>query len=208
MNVLAHRGHWTCDQDKNSLAALERAFQAGFGVETDIRDRAGDIVISHDVPRGSERLLAAALPLLDAAPGPLLALNVKADGLARLLAGALTARQRARCFVFDMAVPDTADYFRAGLPVFVRMSEVEGRSAWLDRAEGVWLDAFDGPWYDAALVRELLALGKRVCVVSEELHGREHLPQWHALAAVADHPRLMICTDHPQQARTFFGSAR
>ena len=92
--ILAHRGLWREAADQNSLAALRRALVEGFGVETDIRDFAGQLVISHDPP------LAGAVPFgafLDEYSklglSQMLALNIKADGLTRLVAGAL-ARHR------------------------------------------------------------------------------------------------------------------
>ena len=50
MELLAHRGLWQEPAEKNSRIAFERAFQAGFGVETDLRDHGGTVVISHDPP--------------------------------------------------------------------------------------------------------------------------------------------------------------
>ena len=50
--ILAHRGFWTEPAEKNSREALERAFREGFGIETDIRDRNGALVVSHDPPVG------------------------------------------------------------------------------------------------------------------------------------------------------------
>lgn len=59
IEILAHRGWWTSREDQNSLDALTRALTAGFGVETDIRDCAGRLVVSHDMPT-APRLLEAA----------------------------------------------------------------------------------------------------------------------------------------------------
>lgn len=204
MKVLAHRGWWREPAEKNTLAALARAFDAGFGVETDVRDRAGTLVVSHDPPTGGEPTLAAFLDLLAGRDLPL-ALNVKADGLAGPLRAALAAARVRDAFVFDMSVPETMPYFAAGLPVYARLSEYEPESALLDRSPGVWLDAFHGPWWPPALLDALLARGKRVCVVSPELHGRPHDDLWRALEPRAAHPGLALCTDRPELARATFG---
>ena len=38
MRILAHRGFWNSKEERNSIVAFEKAFQNGFGIETDIRD--------------------------------------------------------------------------------------------------------------------------------------------------------------------------
>jgi len=206
MKVLAHRGCWRSPSEKNGETALRRAFELGFGIETDVRDCAGALVISHDPPAGGEptlhRLLALALAC--GAP-PTLALNVKADGLAGPVARALREVPGLDCFVFDMSVPDMRGWFSAGVPTWTRLSEVEREPVWLERAQGVWLDAFEGEWYDVERVARLLDAGKRVCVVSPELHGRAHDAAWRTLAPLAHRSGLAICTDLPEQAAAYFG---
>ena len=82
MIVLAHRGWWRTKEEENSSVAIERALAEGFGVETDLRDLAGRVVVSHDPPRGGELAFEALLAIADRHPGSgPLALNVKADGL-------------------------------------------------------------------------------------------------------------------------------
>lgn len=38
MQILAHRGFWREKKEQNSLASLAKAFEMGFGIETDLRD--------------------------------------------------------------------------------------------------------------------------------------------------------------------------
>ena len=54
MKILAHRGFWKTDSEKNSKVAIERAIKNGFGFETDFRDYGGQILISHNPPVGNE----------------------------------------------------------------------------------------------------------------------------------------------------------
>ena len=51
---MAHRGFWISEEEKNKTVAFERAFDNNFGVETDLRDICGKIVISHNMPNGDE----------------------------------------------------------------------------------------------------------------------------------------------------------
>jgi hypothetical protein len=184
--------------------AFRRSFDGGFGLETDVRDLAGTLVISHDMPAGGEMSFAAFLGLLGGRDLPL-ALNVKADGLVEPLVRAMATAGVSDWFVFDMSIPDTLAYLDAGVPVYVRMSECEPESPLLERASGVWLDAFFGDWYGPDRIESLLGRGKRVCVVSPELHRRSYESLWQSLERFSAHPGLALCTDHPERARVFFG---
>lgn len=207
MNIAAHRGHWLAPDEKNTRAAFLRALEGGFGIETDLRDAHGEIVIAHDLPRGGEMAFDDFLALCAAFPAARpLALNIKADGLQAPLAAALARHGIEDAFVFDMAVPDALGYLRAGLPTFTRSSEYEAPPAYLDRAAGIWLDAFHGEWYDIDLVAAWLEQGRRVCIVSPELHGRPHRPLWERLRGAGLHrsAALVLCTDFPVEARDVF----
>jgi glycerophosphoryl diester phosphodiesterase len=209
VNVLSHRGYWKDPAEKNTEAAFRRSFALGFGTETDVRDRLGTLVISHDPPTGGEMTVEAFFALYaECGRGLPLALNIKADGLQQGLA-ALLARfeiSASHYFVFDMAVPDAVGYLRRGMPVFTRRSELEPVSAYHDQAAGIWADAFFGEWADLDQLAGHLAAGKRVCLVSPELHGRLHRPFWSRLAEweLVGHPALMLCTDFPEEARALF----
>jgi len=214
MLILAHRGLWRQPAEKNGLVALRSALAEGFGVETDIRDHAGELVISHDPPS------ANALPLADllnacqqmASQGTL-ALNIKADGLQQPLADAL-ARHRItpdRYFVFDMSVPDALGYLRLGMPCFTRQSEIEPKPAFLDQASGIWLDCFREDWINEGVILDHCAAGRAVALVSPELHGRDMRPAWEVwrnayrnVRRQGQSHRIMICTDRPREAREYF----
>ncbi|TDQ92431.1 phosphodiesterase [Paraburkholderia silvatlantica] len=202
MKVLSHRGYWKAAQEKNTPLAFNRSFDLGFGTETDVRDRLGELVISHD-PATAESLSFAAFIEIIAKRRLPLAINVKADGLANGLHNAF-AGKGLDWFVFDMSVPDMKMQLKAGNPVFARMSEVEKEPAWLDQVKGVWLDAFSHTWYSVSTVEDLLSRGLRVCIVSPELHGREHIGLWGHLREIREREGLMICTDLPEDCQEFF----
>ncbi len=206
MIILAHRGWWSDPAEKNTAAAFERALAAGFGLETDIRDHDGEVVIAHDPPRGGKHLrLEELLALYQAAGQPgALALNVKADGLQSSVARALKQSGVANAFVFDMAVPDALGYSALGVSVFTRHSEVEPVPAFLDRAAGVWVDCFECDWITKEVIESHLGGGRLVALVSPELHRREHETAW--LHWRGADPSVMICTDFPDRAQAFFGA--
>jgi len=207
MEILSHRGFWREAAEKNKLVAFTYSFSLGFGTETDVRDFDGELVISHDIPNGEEMRFRDFLELAELSQCDEklpLALNIKADGLAQEISEELSRFPNLEVFFFDMAVPDMRAYFSTGLPVFTRMSEVELDPVWIEQSTGVWLDSFDSDWFDSNVILRILASGKAVCLVSPELHGRAHLPLWESISELKDHPRLMICTDFPLEAKSYF----
>lgn len=214
MIILAHRGFWSTQQEHNSLGAFRSAFEAGFGVELDVRDFGGRLVISHDVPVAPSLSFENVLALhARYSFRPWLAINIKADGLAQMVASAAEHWGLKNYFTFDMSVPDALHYLRAKVPAFTRHSEYETEPSFYREARGIWLDAFRDRWVEPQRIIAHLREGKSVGLVSPELHGRPHGPAWEAWkgALLASglperliHERLMLCTDFPADARAFF----
>lgn len=204
MIILSHRGFWIQPAEKNSWAAFERTIATGFGTETDVRDLVGKLVIAHDPATETARAWSDLVDLF-AGSGLPLAVNVKADGLAPLVGAAFEGRD-IDWFAFDMSGPETVRYARAGLPFFTRHSDIETEPLLYSQAQGVWLDAFeDHGWITPQIIRAHLDQGKRVCLVSPELHGRAPEPFWAMLRTLGERPpALMLCTDLPTQARDYF----
>lgn len=201
IRLLAHRGLWTTPAEKNAPDALRTSFERGFGVETDLRDRLGSLVVSHDPPT-EDALAATDLVSWADGSGAPVAVNVKSDGIS----GALTelfAGRDVDWFAFDMSVPETVRYRAAGLPYLTRHSDVEPDPVLYPEAAGVWLDAFHSDWFGPDEVQRHLDAGKRVAVVSPELHGRDPDRAWDWVAALDQQlgtdRELMVCTDHPDR---------
>ncbi len=205
MIIISHRGYWRKACEKNTEKAFRRSFALSFGTETDVRDSMGKIVISHDIPNGSEMDLDVFLSIADK-NNLLLAINVKADGLADLLNQKMKKNGHENWFVFDMSIPDMYEHLKVGNPVFARMSDVEREPVWFSNSSvnGIWLDSFENEWFDLDLIQTLFEQGKRVCVVSSELHGRDYASLWHMLLPLAKDDRLILCTDLPEQAHKYF----
>lgn len=208
VNILCHRGWWENARDKNSIGALERALDAGYGIETDIRDALGTLVVSHDPPTGKSHMTFDALLQTYVREGAqsMLALNIKSDGLQVSVREMLQAYSVDNYFVFDMSIPDTLGYVRSGMNWAVRLSEYEDGGRLLDGAPFIWLDAFERDWYTEAELSAWLGMGKKVCIVSPELHNRNHENVWQMLERV---PRdfsgnLYLCTDLVDLAREAF----
>jgi hypothetical protein len=211
MEIIAHRGLWELPEQKNSAGAIRAAIANGFGIEVDLRDRAGRLVIAHDPADESaadfEEVLASLsdLPALTLA---LWALNIKADGLQRLVLDAVKRFALSSAFCFDMSVPDGLGYLNldSRCRVYTRQSEFEPEPPFYDEADGVWLDEFNAGWITDKIITGHWRRNKRVCIVSAELHGRAQLRQWDKIKKFPSSGdfALQLCTDHPVQAREFF----
>ena len=210
MKILAHRGFWTETSEKNSINAFSRAFLNGFGIETDLRDICGNIVISHDCPNGNEILFEDVLKLLDGR-NLTLALNIKADGLAKAMLSLLEKYKVSNFFTFDMSIPEM--YFQSGVNIsyFSGISDISPSAVLYKSSLGIWLDAFDNLWYDNNKLYQLLETiierdEKKVCIVSEDLHNRCIETQWDMIRSLkfVYSDSLYLCTDKPLEAREFF----
>jgi hypothetical protein len=209
VQVLSHRGYWKTASEKNQEVAFRRSFELGFGTETDIRDLAGELVISHDPPLGGEisadRLFQIYIEYDRTLP---LALNIKADGLHSRLQALLAKYEISSYFVFDMSVPDAKLYVEQNFKAFTRQSELETSLSLYEQSVGVWLDCFYSDWIDEATIQSHLQNGKQVCIVSPDLHKREYGVYWKQLSemSIVGNPQLMICTDYPEEASAVFSN--
>ncbi|MDR2338148.1 MAG: phosphodiesterase [Deltaproteobacteria bacterium] len=205
MLILAHRGYWKEVLEKNQRSAFERAFKGGFGSETDLRDNAGKIVIAHDMPKGNELSFEEVLQIMDGRNLPL-ALNIKADGQGEAIQELLEKYQHTNYFTFDMSIADLVCQIQRGLQVFTGLSDILPKPVMLESCAGVWLDSFYTDWFDADTIDNLLACGKKICIVSAELHQRARTKQWEIINKCQKlaSQNLMLCTDVPEEAMRYF----
>lgn len=205
MQILAHRGFWEHKADQNSLSAFEFALTHNYGIETDLRDFCGKLVISHDPPSQEgisfEKFLSLYKKMDSTEP---LALNIKADGLCSYVKPLLEKYDVENYFIFDMSFPDSIQYIASSLNVFARVSEYETPDSIPEQIAGVWLDSFSSEWFDIQLVKDLQAKFGYVAIVSAELHGRDPIKQWKCLKLLPNTINLYLCTDFPQRAEDFF----
>ena len=209
-NILAHRGYWVKSEEQNSLKSLIKALQLGYGIETDLRDFNGDIVVSHDPPH--EDGLIRFKDFCDEVNGqPTLgriALNIKSDGLAVKLSNFLKDYPRLleECFVFDMSIPDSIAYLKSGLAFYGRTSEFEIEMAFRNQASGIWVDNFTDSFDQIAASLDILENKHRAAIVSSELHGRDYKNLWQQIkeAKLPMHSNFELCTDYPDLAAEYF----
>lgn len=210
MEIISHRGYWLSNSEKNKYTAFKRAFDAGFGTETDLRDCNGEVVISHDIPEGNEITLNEMLDIYNKSGCQgTLALNIKADGLQQLIKSSLESYRIHNYFIFDSSVPDTLLSIKSKLIAFARCSEFEPQSELWDLCEGVWYDSFSAHKLDVKKIDKIISSSKFVSIVSAELHGKDPAQQWKEIKSRILQYRswsekLILCTDKPQHAQEFF----
>ena len=210
VEILAHRGSWQSPKEANSNPAFHRCFSSGFGCELDVRDFAGALVISHDPPRELGLEFGTVLGTYrEAGATKTIAINLKSDGLQDLLSDTLTENDMQNYFLFDMSVPDARQCLKAGLPIFTRQSEFEVEPVFYEDAAGVWMDCFQQDWITHEVVETHLGAGKKVALVSPELHGRDPASAWQSwreICGAVDGDNVMLCTDHPEEADEYFNA--
>ena len=207
MEIISHRGYWKDVEEKNLTVAFKRSFDFNFGTETDLRDFNGDIVISHDIPDKYAISLAKFFEIYNTnGQSTTLALNVKSDGLQKLLKATLDHFKISNYFVFDMSIPDTICYYNEGINFFSRQSEYETIPVFYDKCKGIWLDSFEGIWYNEELILDHLNNNKQVALVSPELHKRDYNEFWNMLKDNKIHliKGVVLCTDLPEKAKEYF----
>ena len=209
-NILAHRGYWKDAVDKNTFSAIKMALKKGYGIETDVRDLDGQLVISHDPPTHINKLLFSDFTnyILETKTKSRIALNIKSDGLQEKINHDLNTKfnSSGQFYSFDMSVPDTLSYRKISFPFYFRVSEYENEYSLINGADGAWVDSFTDRFDQIKHARKILEMGKRAAVVSPELHGRNHWPIWEKIKNNNLHQLLglELCTDLPDEAYKYF----
>lgn len=207
MRILAHRGYWKEEKEKNTLSAIKAALENGYGFESDIRDYCEKLVISHNIASAGSPDAEKVIALLQEYQDKYcFAINIKADGLIESLKLLLERYHISNYFTFDMSVPQMLEYKQAGLSFFTRKSEFEPEPVMYSEATGIWIDAFeDDSWITSRLIKKYLDDEKIVCIVSPDLHGKSNDIFWNRLKNFEiGFENIYLCTDHPDEAKKFF----
>lgn len=205
MKIVAHRGYWKNSIQKNSLEALTKAIELGYGVETDLRDYDGKLVISHDIANGKSPLFSDFLKEYNSMnSNAILALNVKADGLQALVESELNQYSVKSYFLFDMSIPEQYVYIKNGFRIFTRQSEFEETAVMYNSVEGVWLDEIENMWIEKRIIEKHLKCKKKVGIISPEIHKHDVDRLWRIILEFKENENLILCTDRPDIAREYF----
>ncbi len=208
MKILAHRGYWNEQIEKNSPKALRTALEKGFGFESDVRDYMEKMVISHNIADATCQDAEEVFKWLHEFNDEYcFAINIKADGLKDILKKYFEKYSISNYFLFDMSIPQMVEFKEMGLRFFTRQSEVEPSPNMYTDAAGVWIDGFwSTDWITKELLDKHINNGKEICLVSPDLHGKEDYKMfWKKLIDDGiDLSKVILCTDHPEEARNYF----
>lgn len=209
MEIIAHRGIWKNELEKNTKKALFLALEHGYGIETDIRDFQERLVLSHDIATPASPALVELFEYYKKNNfKSKIALNVKADGIQHLLIKVLQTYQIENYFLFDMSIPEQVVNCNLRLKFFTRNSDIEEQCVLYQQAEGVWVDSFyNENWLTETVIRKHLDCRKHICIVSPELHHKSYTNVWKMLKdnKYDRCESVYLCTDNPEMAKEFFG---
>lgn len=221
--ILAHRANLTGPHSavENSAEACARALEAGFGLETDLRrDGTGEFYISHDAAvRTPANSLEAFTKLFARHPAAELAINVKELGYeAELIQLMHSGKLGPRSFYFDFELlePKTPGAAQRKIRLLPGGQGTRMASRLSDRGETlaqclsipgdtVWADEFDRLWLTAREAEAVKAAGRRLFVISPELHGFDKVAMKRRWQDFKDWGVDGICTDFALEAQEFFG---
>lgn len=208
MRILAHRGYWNKDIEKNSPKAIRMSLEKGFGFESDVRDYKERMVISHNIANSLSQDAEEVFQWLSEFDDEFcFAINIKADGLKDIISHLLEKYSISNYFLFDMSVPQMVEFREMGLRYFTRQSEVEPEPCMYENAAGVWIDGFWSiDWITEDLLRNHIKCNKEICLVSPDLHGKKDYKDfWETVKSFdIDFEKVILCTDHPEEAREYF----
>lgn len=203
MNIICHRGQWEKKVHQNSLKACLKGIEGHQGIEIDLKNLNGDIVLSHDPLKMNQKAIKLET-LFKKCPKTFFALNIKEDGLAPTLKKLLKKYKIKNYMCFDLSRPEELNYQALKLAVFKRFGDKDPKPANLE--SGLVVDIFD-----QACLPDIFRTLKRsssgpLFFISPELHGQPELAFWNKLKDLSQKTsqKLYLCTDFPDEALIFF----
>ena len=239
--ILEHRAGWCSDFNnfiekslQNHLNSFRITFGRNNGVETDVRDLDGRIVISHDMPYTNDDKIVLFEEVLRQYKAynttSTLALNIKSDGLQKTVKDFLDKYSITNYFFFDGSIPDIVNYDKHNLFFCLRHSDIEEdpeivtpRLYDSKNCTGIWIDNFSPLTHDfitSDIMIKHIKRGKFVVLVSPELHLKnlnnidvceKNWSFWKKeffllkeSGIALNNNSIKICTDLPIELRRFF----
>lgn len=182
------------------MSAIEKAFDLGFSVETDILDVEGVVYIAH------EALNLKSAPLFsDVSLRGSIAINLKSDGAWKFLTAYRKQIFDSKSFFFDGSGPVMHQISESLFPSANRVSEFEQENKF--QADYLWVDSFLGrPWWTQFDLEKWTQIYNKLIFVSSELHRLKYESIWIAVRdaiRIYGKEKIAICTDHAIEFHEF-----
>lgn len=206
MKIICHRGFWSKRSQQNSLKACLDGAKNFDGIEVDLKNQNGKIVLSHDpITKNSQTISLS--ELFKKTPNTFFALNIKEDGLGPELRKLISKHKIDNYMCFDLSFPESLQFNKEQLRVFSRIGDLEQRPTKCPKA--LVVDVFNQTKYSHVL-RSLQALERphELFFISPELHGHPVETNWLKIKnflGQSNHSGY-LCTDLAASASQFFRS--
>tara|TARA_Y100001968_G_scaffold333391_1_gene395969 strand:+ start:1432 stop:2088 length:657 start_codon:yes stop_codon:yes gene_type:complete len=212
IQLISHRGYWQKTDEKNTMIAFSRSLINNYGIETDLRDRNGEIIISHDIEVDKNLLYFKEFLKLykNSRKNLPLFLNIKSDGLLTVIKKNLELYNISNYYLFDMSAPETKQYAEDPTINFVtRISDIEKYPLFINESKGFWIDSLYADYQEFNYLDSFLNTKYIFCFVSPELHNRSEIEFWIMLkkwikSRKISSAKVLLCTDKPKDAFLFF----
>jgi hypothetical protein len=157
----------------NTISALKE-LPEGFGLEVDLRDHDGRLILQHDPFTEGEDFEE----FLKFYKHSLIILNIKSERIEWRVLELLNKYSVTDYFFLDSSFPMIYQLSEKGESnTALRFSEFEGIDTLVTmqvRAKWVWVDCFTKLPLNDDIYKRIKALGYKICLVSPELQGRPH----------------------------------
>ncbi len=156
----------------NTIEALQM-IPKEHGVELDLRDENGEIIISHDPFVKGEKFETY---LKQYHHGTMI-LNIKSERIEHKVLELIQKYEIKKYFFLDSSFPMIYLLSKAGESnIALRFSEFEGMDTIRNmsgKVDWIWVDCFSYLPIDNIIYKEMKNLGYKLCLVSPELQGRD-----------------------------------
>ena len=205
MNIICHRGYWKKKKEQNHLKACLEGLEHFQGIEIDLKNKNGKIVLSHDPLEKGQNYIKLE-DCFSKHPGGFYALNIKEDGLSDELAKLIQKYKIKNYMCFDLSTPESIQYKNKKLIVYDRMGDQDPQMNY--KTGGIVVDIFSLKNMNQIFKQIETIKKKHLFFISPELHQLSHRPFWNRLKAIEarNANNFSLCTDYPEEANAFFNN--
>jgi glycerophosphoryl diester phosphodiesterase len=204
MQIICHRGLWEKKSEQNgNQACLQAALQYD-GMEIDLKNLNGKIVLSHD-PIVQDHSYTSLESVLKKSPDTFYALNIKEDGLSSELNRLINKYKIKSYMCFDLSGPEIVKYKEQNLVTFDRFGDQDLLPSHR-KIQGVVLDVFKSRNFSKIIKQLKVSPSIPLFIISPELHGQDPINSWKIIRSfeMTHKNPIYLCTDLFLEASAYF----